>query len=218
MKHRQPSQDRTIELDLKCVCGKVGNMTFLLISSLWPLTTPAIAPASYPITYEQAMDRARDQAAENAELMSQARAKICAMNHDTVTAALWSLSGFDPALVHLAELREHFTKRGLDEEDPLRITLDRLTSVYVEGQCRELLHGAGITIDEANIKVEQMIGDPSGVAEHVLACSSDPLAMELFGYALWLGSVTAHGNAPWNRFAAVMADCFYQRHPRLAGA
>lgn len=147
--------------------------------------------------------------------VSDRRAKICAMNHDTVSAALWALSGFDPALVHLAELREHFTKLGLGEEDPLRITLDRLVSVYVEGQCRELLVGAGITTDGANIKVEEGIGDPSDVALHVLACTSDPLAMELFGYALWLGSLTAHGKAPWNRFKAVMADCYYQRHPSL---
>jgi hypothetical protein len=145
-------------------------------------------------------------------VMSVVRAKICAMNHDAVTAALWALSGFDPALVHLAELRERFAH--LDpEEDPLRITLDRLTAVYVEGQCRELLIGAGITTDEANIKVEQAIGDPSDVAFQVLACTSDPLSMELFGYALWLGSLTAHGKAPWNRFAAVMADCYHQRHP-----
>lgn len=146
-------------------------------------------------------------------ITSQVRAKICAMNHDTVSAALWSLSGFDPALVHLAELRERFI--GLAEEDPLRITLDRLTSVYVEGQCNELLRGAGITTDEANIKVERAIGDPSDVALHVLACTDDPLAMEIFGYALWLGSLTAHGKAPWNRFAAVMADCYHQRHPSL---
>lgn len=149
--------------------------------------------------------------------LSHQRAKIAAMNHDAISAALWSLSGFDPALVHLAELRERFI--DLDpEEDQLRITLDRLTSVYVEGQCQLLLQGAGITTDEANLKVEQMIGDPSNVAVHVLACTSDPLAMELFGYALWLGSLTAHGNAPWNRYAAVMADCYHQRHPSLAGA
>lgn len=189
------------------MCGKVGNMT------------PKHSKNLLHVMQIQAADDEFERHIRSGTWeLSDRRAKICAMNHDIISAALWSLSGFDPALVHLAELREHFTKRGLDEEDPLRITLDRLTSVYVEGQCRELLHGAGITTDEANIKVEQMIGDPSGVAEHVLACNSDPLAMELFGYALWLGSVTAHGNAPWNRFAAVMADCFYQRHPRLAGA
>lgn len=133
------------------------------------------------------------------------------MNHDTVSAALWSLSGFDPALVHLAELRERVAHR--DEEDEVRITLDRLVSVYVEGQCRELLIGAGITTDQANIRVEDAIGDPAEVALHVLGCTSDPLAMEIFGYALWLGSLTAHGTAPWNRFKAVMADCYHQKHP-----
>lgn len=148
--------------------------------------------------------------------VSAMRAKIACMSHDAVTAGLWALSGFDPALVHFAELREHIGK--LDEEHLLRISLDRALSVYVEGQCRELLVGAGITTDEANIKVEQAIGDPSGVALQVLDCTDDPLGMEIFAYALWLGSLTAHGKAPWNRYAAVMADCYYQRHPRLATA
>ncbi len=147
-------------------------------------------------------------------MVSYQRAKIAAMDHDTVAAALWSLAGFDPALVQLAELREKF--RDLDEEDRRRITFDRLVSVYVEGQCRELLIGAGITTDEANILVEQHIGDPSPVALHVLACTDDPLAMEIFGYALWLGSLTAHGSAPWKRFAGVMADCYHQKHPLAA--
>lgn len=143
--------------------------------------------------------------------LSDHRAKIAAMNHDTVAAALWSLAGFDPALVHLAELREKF--RGLDEEDPRRIAFERLLSVYLEGQCRELLVGAGITIDQANLAVEDRIGDPKEVALHVLGCTDEPLAMEIFGYALWLGSLTAHGDAPWKRFASVMAECYHEKHP-----
>lgn len=152
--------------------------------------------------------------------MSDARARIAAMNHDAVSAALWALASFDPALAQLAELREHFLHvRKLDEEDPLRITLDRLVSVYVEGQCRELLNGAEITTDQANLFVEQRIIEaeeapkPDEVAFHILACTSDPLAMELNAYALWLGSLTAHGTAPWKRFASTMADCYYKRHP-----
>lgn len=147
-------------------------------------------------------------------LSSHVRATMAVMDHDAIAAALWSLAGFDPALVHLAELRERF--RDLDEEDPIRITLDRLMSVYVEGQCRELLIGAGITTEEASVLVERHIGDPSPVALHVLACTSDPLAMEIFAYALYLGALTAHGTAPWKRFAAVMADCYYEKHPALA--
>lgn len=190
--------------------GKVGNM-----DPLWPVVTPAIATIR-----NQRAERAFEQRIRNGTWeLSEHRAKICAMNHDAVSAALWALSGFDPALVPLAELREHFIRvLKLDEEDPLRITLDRLTSVYVEGQCRELLVGAGITTDAANLLVEERIGDPSHVALHILACTDDPLAMELFGYALWLGSITANGIAPWNRFAAVMADCYHQKHPVLAGA
>lgn len=144
-------------------------------------------------------------------LSSDVRATMAVMNHDTVAAALWSLAGFDPALVHLAELREEF--RDLDEEDQRRIAFERLLAVYLEGQCRELLIGAGITTDQANLAVEQHIGDPKEVALHVLGCTDEPLAMEIFGYALWLGSLTAHGDAPWKRFASVMADCYHEKHP-----
>lgn len=145
--------------------------------------------------------------------MSQARANMAAMNNDAISAGLWALASFDPALVHLAELRERFTH--LDEGDQIRVTLDRLTGVYVEGQCRELLHGAAITTHEADQLIATRIGDTSDVALHVLACTNDPLAMEIFAYGLYLGSLTAHGNAPWNRFAATMADCYHHRHPSL---
>lgn len=148
-----------------------------------------------------------------AKLSSQARATMAAMNNDAISAGLWALASFDPALVHLAELRERFTH--LDEGDQIRVTLDRLTGVYVEGQCRELLHGAAITTHEADQLIALRIGDTSDVALHVLACTSDPLAMEIFAYGLYLGSLTAHGNAPWNRFAATMADCYHHRHPSL---
>lgn len=148
-----------------------------------------------------------------AKLSSQARATMAAMNNDAISAGLWALASFDPALVHLAELRERFTH--LDEGDQIRVTLDRLTGVYVEGQCRELLHGAAITTHEADQLIAKRIGDTSDVALHVLACTNDPLAMEIFAYGLYLGSLTAHGNAPWNRFAATMADCYHHRHPSL---
>lgn len=184
-------------LDPKYVCGKVGNMTL-----------PAM-------TFDEALERALAQDAENREMLSQARAKICAMNHDIISAQLWSLSGFDPALVHLAELRERFAH--LSEEDSLRITLDRLISVYVEGQCRELLIGAGITTQKADQMAMERIPDPAPTTFQILACTDDPLAIELMGYALRLGSLTAHGVAPWNRFKAVMADCFaQQRQPASA--
>ena len=147
---------------------------------------------------------------------SEARAKICAMKADAITAALWALSGFDPALVHFAELREHTNK--LPEEHQLRISLDRALSVYVEGQCRELLVGAAITTDAANLLVEQEIGDPADVAFYVLACTDDPLGMEIFGYALWLGVLTSHGLAPWNRYKSVMADCFTAHHRSVVHA
>src|SRR5688572_18406412 len=105
--------------------------------------------------------------------LSQARAKICVMNHDTVTAGLWALAGFDPALVHLAELRERFAT--LPEDDQIRVTLDRLTSVYVEGQCHELERAAGITT-HGFLDLDPTI---TAVTEHILDCTSDPLGLEI---------------------------------------
>jgi len=139
--------------------------------------------------------------------VSQVRAKICAMNHDPVTAGLWALAGFDPALVHFAELREHLGK--LHEENPSRVSLDRALAIYVEGQCRELAAGAGITIDEASNQIVSHI-DNTATFEQILACTSNPLAIEIETYALYLATFTAHGLAPWKRFAAVMADCHAQ--------
>jgi hypothetical protein len=133
---------------------------------------------------------------------------MAAMNHDPITAGLWALSGYDPALVHIAELREHFAHLG--EDDQIRITIDRLLAVYVEGQCRELLAGAGITTQEADNLVTEHIEDADATILHILACTQDPLGVEVFGYAMWLGVLTAHGLAPWRRFAAVMADCHSQ--------
>lgn len=142
---------------------------------------------------------------QGAPSLSHQRAKLAAMNHDATNAGLWALAAFDPALVHLAELREHF--KHLDQEDLLRITLDRLASVYVEGQCRELIHAAGITTQEAHALIIDRLDGREDVVHHILDCTDEPLAIELMGYAHYLGVLTAHGSAPWRRFAAVMADC-----------
>lgn len=192
--------------------GIVGVM-----DPLWPVITPAIAAienARLERIFERRFKPRR--IAQRSEKSDQ-RAKMAAMNHDAISAGLWALSSFDPALAQLAELREHFLHTlKLDEEDQLRITLDRLILVYVEGQCQELLNSAEITTDQANLLVEDRIGDPSETALHILACTDDPLAMELNGYALWLGSLTANGTAPWKRFASVMADCYHEKHPLAA--
>jgi len=140
--------------------------------------------------------------------LSHVRAKIAAMNGDAITAGMWALAGFDPALVHVAELREHF--RHLPEDDQIRVAIDRLISVYVEGQCRELIHAAGITTNEASVLVGQNLTNHNEVTYQILDCSSDPLALEICGYAMWLGVLTGHGQAPWNRFAAVIGDCHAQ--------
>lgn len=137
--------------------------------------------------------------------LSYQRAKLAAMNHDATNAGLWALAAFDPALVHLAELREHF--KHLDQEDLLRVTLDRLASVYVEGQCRELIHAAGITTQEAHALIIDRLDSREDTVHRILDCTDEPLAIELMGYAHYLGVLTAHGSAPWRRFAAVMADC-----------
>jgi len=140
--------------------------------------------------------------------VSEQRAKICVMSHDVISAGLWALAGFDPALVHFAELREHFGK--LDEEHPSRVSLDRALAIYVEGQCRELIAGAGITMDEVSTQAIERISDINDTLEHILACTTDPLAIEIETYAVYLGLLTAHSDAPWKRFAAVMADCHAQ--------
>jgi hypothetical protein len=143
-----------------------------------------------------------------AAVLSQARAMICVMNHDPVTAGLWALAGFDPALVHFAELREHLGK--LNEENPSRVSLDRALAIYVEGQCRELASGAGITIDEASNQIVNHLSGTEATLDHILACTDNPLAIEIETYAMYLATLTAHGHAPWKRFAAVMADCHAQ--------
>jgi hypothetical protein len=140
-----------------------------------------------------------------ASISSQVRAAIAAMDHDAVNAGLWALAAFDPALVHLAELREHFKR--LPEEDLLRVTLDRLASVYVEGQCHELLVASGITTQEARALLLDRLGMGDDTMGHILDCTDHPLGVELFSYAQFLGVLTAHDTAPWKRFAAVMADC-----------
>jgi len=140
--------------------------------------------------------------------LSDQRAKICVMNHDPVTAGLWALAGFDPALVHLAELRERFA--NLPEDDQIRITLDRLTSVYVEGQCHELERAAEITTEALFASMTILDPGTTPVTGHILDCTEDPLGLEILAYAARLGTLTAHGTAPWKRFAAVMADCHAQ--------
>ena len=140
--------------------------------------------------------------------LSHVRAMICAMNGDVITAGMWALAGFDPALVHLAELREHF--RHLPEDDQIRVAIDRLISVYVEGQCRELLHAAGITTHEANGMVNLNLTNRDEITYQILDRTDDPLGLEICGYAMWLGVLTGHGQAPWNRFAAVIGECHAQ--------
>lgn len=136
---------------------------------------------------------------------SHVRATMAAMNRDAITAGLWALAGFDPALVHFAELREHLNR--LDEGAPSRVSLDRALSVYLEGQCHELVRAAEITREAANAEVDRRLGDVSSTVFNVLAVSDDPLCLEIMTYAMYLGTLTAHDIAPWRRFVAVMDEC-----------
>lgn len=145
--------------------------------------------------------------------VSDQRAKICVMNRDAINAGLWALAGFDPALVHFAELREHLAQ--LHEDHPTRVSLDRALSVYLEGQRQELLHVAGITSDDSVVFDND---DYSVTMIDVVTCTPDPLGIEIQHYALLLGVLTAHGNAPWKRFAAVMRECKDLVIEDLAGA
>ena len=139
---------------------------------------------------------------------SEVRAAMAVMNHDVISAGLWALSGFDPALVHFAELRERLAH--LPEDHNSRVALDRALSIYLEGQCHELFRGAGITRLESEALVRDHIGDTDTTFRQVLDCTSDPLGVEIHGYAKWLAVLTSHSTAPWRRFAAVIADCHSQ--------
>lgn len=139
------------------------------------------------------------------------------MNRDAINAGLWALAGFDPALIHFAELREHLAQ--LHEDHPTRISLDRALSVYLEGQRQELLHVAGITRDsDIIVMADSQLPDYSVTMVDVVTCTPDPLGIEIQHYALLLGTLTAHGDAPWKRFAAVMRECKDLVIEDLAGA
>jgi hypothetical protein len=153
------------------------------------------------------------------KILSQSRARMAVMRQDPINAALWSLAGFDRALIHFAELREWAAKKqktGARDEE-LEVALDRTLSVYLESQSATLMDAAGINRRELDQLVTQRLGDASvnytGI--HAIACTEDPLMLELFSYALRLGVLTNHDAAPWNRFSAVVDDCFEQMHPKV---
>lgn len=132
---------------------------------------------------------------------------------DPINAGLWALAGYDPALMHCAEMRERI--QAASEDDPQRISLDRFVSVYLEAQCQTLAAAAGVEGRDINTHLSEAIGETSMATTTYFAVGStrDPLMLEVVCYAMYLGSFTAHGLAPWNKFAQVIADCFYRRHP-----
>lgn len=146
--------------------------------------------------------------------MSVARSKMAVMDNDPISACLWALSGFDPALVHFVELREQFRKTGNEQA---AVSMDRALGVYIEGQCDELRRAAAVTPTQADKIFDEAIGvaniNKAGV--QAMAITSDPLFLEVFTYAMYLRGLTSHGEAPWNRFIAVLKECFELKHPRI---
>lgn len=139
---------------------------------------------------------------------------MAVMRQDPINAALWSLAGFDTALVHFAELSETLQKRYPADHD-LRVAFDRALSVYLESQYDTLQQASFMDKKEFDAAVEERIGrkrtTQTGV--YAVALTDDPLILEIFGYALRLTILTAHGEAPWRRFEMVMAECFDAKYP-----
>lgn len=193
--------DNQVTIDNKYPEGSIGNMSGIVGGSInWtPLLETRLLPPHL-----------------HGKLLSQQRARMAVMRQDPINAALWSLSGYDPALIHFAELRERVSKNtklsSADEE--LEVALDRALSVYLESQNNTLQQAAGVDLKELNTLIGDRLGDGVNTTSiQAIALTHDPLILELFGYALRLGVLTGHSDAPWRRFAAVMAECFEQKHP-----
>ena len=144
--------------------------------------------------------------------MSYHRARLAIVDHDAIAGGLWALACFDRALVHFAELRQIWRHRP--EDDPLRISLERATQVYLEGQCEELLRSAGITTEAADAEFRAALGDSNIAATYVngWACTPDPLVADLISYAAHLAALTSHGIGPWRRLDTTY--CEMRRHKR----
>lgn len=131
---------------------------------------------------------------------------------DAINAGLYALAGYDPALVHCAELRERNAHRG--EYDILRVSLDRFLAMYMEAQGRELAMANNMAPYETHRFIDETLKDNLATTTFfAVGATSDPLMLDVLTYAMYLGTLTSHGLAPWNRFATVMAECFYTKHP-----
>lgn len=141
------------------------------------------------------------------------KARETRLDVDTVVAGMWALAGYDPALQHLAELREASRRFGTDSK--VWISLNRMIGVYLEAQCETLRDAAEVRAWEMDQHTSKIIGDDAitAVCYHAVGTTDDPLMIELFTYALYLGTLTGHGLAPWNKFAAVMDDLFHTLNP-----
>lgn len=141
------------------------------------------------------------------------RARETRIDVDPICSGLWALAGYDPALQHFAELREATRHYGPDHR--LRVALDRAIGVYLEAQCQTLRDAAEIRAWEMDQHTSKLIGDDAitAVCYHAIGTTEDPLMIEVFTYALYLGTLTGHGLAPWKKFAAVMDDLFHTLNP-----
>lgn len=137
---------------------------------------------------------------------------------DVINAGLWALAGFDPALQHFAELREHL--RIHPEDSPLRVTLDRALGVYLEAQTLQLFKDGGMSTTSADKAILAVCGEPdiSITIRDAASLTDDTLILEIAGYAMFLAALTNWGAAPWNRFAATVNGLWHEKQKNLVTA
>lgn len=125
-----------------------------------------------------------------------------------INAGLWSIAGFDPACQLLAELRELLHSRYPNDHQ-LLISCDRMLSVYLEAQCDKLRTASGMDHKQADTLITGLLRGEE-LDNTIRACTGlteDPLLVEIAAYAMHLGGLTAHGTAPWRRFATIISAC-----------
>lgn len=133
---------------------------------------------------------------------------------DVITAGLWALAGFDPALQHFAELREHLRAHPADSQ--LRVSLDRALGVYLQSQCCTIADAVGASQRERDTAILNTCNTDDGVyangavAEatlNALLLTDDPLVLEIISYGMHLSTFTSWGPTPFRRLSAVLRDC-----------
>lgn len=137
---------------------------------------------------------------------------------DVINAGLWALAGFDPALQHFAELREHLVDHP--EDAPLRVSLDRALGVYLQAQTIQLFQDSGYSRESLDRLILAKCGasDVSIVIRDAASLTDDLLILDISGYAMYLTALTNWGVAPWNRFANTVNGLWHEKQKELAPA